>query len=247
MVNRRNIGADFAAFYTWLGIFILLSYVCSLVIYFGTGLWYSSHYQEPIYLNPLTPMPALTGRDESWPFFHFWRHYFWPKLASSICSTSAGGEDLSSDAQIRVIGQMEPEICPKMLKKWSKKLRPKFAATTPDCSMVKIARLADAFLEVFQLQESPVEGQSQQQIKSKRKGEKGKAKKISKVEKPKDIGHFLVQKLSQNLDFCACPSENVFWHASVSRLWDVCLIRSEDLFEKNYISGYIWHKSFIKG
>ena len=34
--------------------------------------------------NPLTPMPALTGRDEPWPFFHFWRHHFWPKLASSI-------------------------------------------------------------------------------------------------------------------------------------------------------------------
>ena len=37
----------------------------------------------------------------------------------------------------------------KMLKKWSEKLRPKFAATTPGCSMVKIARLDDAFLEVF--------------------------------------------------------------------------------------------------
>ena len=31
-------------------------------------------------------MPALTGRDEPWPFFHFWRHHFWPKLASSILS-----------------------------------------------------------------------------------------------------------------------------------------------------------------
>ena len=29
-------------------------------------------------------MPALTGRDEPWPFFHFWRHHFWPKLASSM-------------------------------------------------------------------------------------------------------------------------------------------------------------------
>ena len=63
--------------------------------------------------------------------------------------TSTGGEDLSSDAQIRVIGRMEPAICTKMLKKWSEKLRPKFAATTPGCSMVKIARLDDAFLEVF--------------------------------------------------------------------------------------------------
>ena len=66
-----------------------------------------------------------------------------------LCSTSAGGEDLSSDAQIRVIGRMVPEICTKMLKKWSEKLRPKFAATKPGCSMVKVARLDDAFLEVF--------------------------------------------------------------------------------------------------
>ena len=29
----------------------------------------------------------------------------------------------------RVIGQLKPEICTKMLKKWSKKLRPKFPAT----------------------------------------------------------------------------------------------------------------------
>ena len=41
--------------------------------------------------------------------------------------------------------------------------------------------------------------------KNKRKGEKGRAKKNPNIEKPKDLGHFLVQKL----DFCACPSHNV--------------------------------------
>ena len=34
--------------------------------------------------KPLTSMPTLSGRDEPWPFFHFWRHHFWPKLASSM-------------------------------------------------------------------------------------------------------------------------------------------------------------------
>ena len=29
-------------------------------------------------------MPPLTACDEPWPFFLFWCHYFWPKLASSI-------------------------------------------------------------------------------------------------------------------------------------------------------------------
>ena len=32
-------------------------------------------------------------------------------------------------------------------------------------------------------------------------------KKIPKIEKPKDVGHFLDQK-SQNFDFCACLSHN---------------------------------------
>ena len=36
------------------------------------------------FINPLTPIPALTGRDEPWPFFHFWRHHSWLKLASSM-------------------------------------------------------------------------------------------------------------------------------------------------------------------
>ena len=35
-------------------------------------------------INPFTPMLVLTGRDEPWPFFQFWRHHFWPKLASSM-------------------------------------------------------------------------------------------------------------------------------------------------------------------
>ena len=35
-------------------------------------------------VNPLTPAPHVTARDEPWPLFLFWRHQFWPKLASSI-------------------------------------------------------------------------------------------------------------------------------------------------------------------
>ena len=36
------------------------------------------------FINPLTPVPPITARDKAWPFFLFWRHRFWPKLASSI-------------------------------------------------------------------------------------------------------------------------------------------------------------------
>jgi len=38
-----------------------------------------------------------------------------------LYSTSAGGKRLSNDAQIRVIGRTEPEICTKILKKLSEK------------------------------------------------------------------------------------------------------------------------------
>ena len=93
-----------------------------------------------------------------------------------LCSTSAGGQDLSNDTQIRVIGSMEPEICTKMLKKLSEKLRAKFPATRRGFSMVKIARLDDAFSEYFELEASPVEGQSLQQTRKKRRKRKGKKK-----------------------------------------------------------------------
>jgi len=77
-----------------------------------------------------------------------------------LCSTSAGRKDLSNDTQIRVISSMEPEICTKMLKKLSEKLRAKFSATTRGYSMVNIASLEDPFSEFFELEASPVEGQS---------------------------------------------------------------------------------------
>ena len=101
-----------------------------------------------------------------------------------LYSTSAGGKDLSNDAQIRVIGRMEHQISQKSCEK----LRAKFPATTPGCSMLKFACLDDAFLEVFNCK------QAQQKVnhcsKHKRKGER-KAEKIPKIKKPKDVGHFL--------------------------------------------------------
>ena len=69
-----------------------------------------------------------------------------------------------------------------MLKKLSEKLRAKFPAITPGCSMLKIARLNDTFSEVFQMQASPVEGQSLQQ-KRREKEKKESRKKNSKNRK----------------------------------------------------------------
>jgi len=91
-----------------------------------------------------------------------------------------------------------------MFKKLSEKLRVKFPATTPGCSIVKIARLDDAFLDVFYPQASPVEGQSLQQKES--KGEKGKATK--KFKNRKSLRTW-VTLYSKNFDFSACLSQNV--------------------------------------
>ena len=73
-----------------------------------------------------------------------------------------------------------------MLKKLSEKLRAKFSAPTPGCSMVKIACLDDrSFLTVSK--------PSRRSITATKRNEKEKnerRKKIPKIEKPKDIGHF---------------------------------------------------------
>jgi len=80
-----------------------------------------------------------------------------------------------------------------MLKKLSEKLGAKFSANTPGCSIVKIARLDETFLEVFYSQASPVEGQSLQRKERKRRKKKWKTKNSKNG------------KRSQN--FCACPSQ----------------------------------------
>ena len=71
----------------------------------------------------------LSSTSDVITFNHNWHHLY---------STSAGGKDLSNDTQIRVLGLMAPEICTKMLKKLSEKLREKFPATARGYSMVKI-------------------------------------------------------------------------------------------------------------
>jgi len=83
---------------------------------------------------------SLSFTSDVIPFHQHWHHLY---------STYAGGKHLSNDAPIRVIGQMEPEVCTKMLKKLSEKHRAKFPATTSGCSIVKIACFDDASLEVF--------------------------------------------------------------------------------------------------
>ena len=70
-------------------------------------------------------------------------------MSVGLYLSSAGGKHLSSDTQIRVTGSVEPEICRKMLKNLTEKLRAKLPATTHGHSMVKFACIDDAFSEFF--------------------------------------------------------------------------------------------------
>ena len=60
------------------------------------------------------------------------------------------------------------------------------------------------FLNFLQLEAGPVEGQSLQQKDKRRRKEKAKKNIKKNTEKPKDVGHFVFQKLSQNFDFWTC-------------------------------------------
>ncbi len=119
-----------------------------------------------------------------------------------LYSNSAGGKALSDDAPIRVIGSIVLEILTKMLKNLSEKLVGEFDTHGP--SVARISCLDGIFSKIPKLQPSPVIGQQLQQKDKKRRKRKGKKKKM-KNEKPRVVGNFLVQKLSQNCDLaCAC-------------------------------------------
>jgi len=68
-----------------------------------------------------------------------------------------------------------------MLKKLSEKLRAKFPATTPSCSMVKIGFLDDSSLNIFLTRSKP--GRRPITAVKRKPKEKKKGKNISKVEK----------------------------------------------------------------
>ena len=137
-------------------------------------------------------MPSVTGRDEPWSFFHLWRHHFWPNW-HRLCSTSAGGKDLSNNTQIRVIGLMEPEICTKMLKKLSEKLGAKFPATRRGLVLHgKNCPSRWRFLRTFLTASKP----SKRSITAAKRNEKEEKERRKKIK-------------NRNFDFSARPRQNV--------------------------------------
>ena len=106
--------------------------------------------------------------------------------------------------------------------------------------MVKISRLDDAFLEVFSTASKP----SRRPItaaKRREKEKKERRKKYPKIEKPNDVGHFLLQKLSQNFDFCACRVTMPLNAMLVARKASCCVVNT-------FSTGLevIWPRSSLK-
>ena len=149
-------------------------------------------------------MPYVTAHDEPWPFF---LHHFWPKLAPSILNFYGKKRSFQwcPDQSDRSNGALNMH---KNAQKGEWKNQSKISCHYTWLLHAKICLSWWRFLRRF-LTTSTRFRRSITTPKRKVKEKKGRQKKFQKFEKPKDLGHFLLQKLSQNFDFCACPSHNV--------------------------------------
>ena len=110
-----------------------------------------------------------------------------------LYSTSAGEKDLSNDAQVRVIGQMESEIV-----EW--KTQSKIS-----CHYTRLVHAKNclSWWQFFWLQASPVEGQSlQQKEKEIKKSVSVKNQKASRL-----FGTFIVKKLAPIFVSCSAVTQ----------------------------------------
>ena len=115
---------------------------------------------------------GLSSTSDIITFDQNWHHLY---------STSAGGKGLFNDAQIRVIGLVEPEICKKILKKIVKNSEQNFLP-------LHLRSL---------LTTSKPNRRSITAAKRKEKKKKEREKKIPKIKKPKDDLKILIST-SQN-------------------------------------------------
>ena len=121
-----------------------------------------------------------------------------------LCSTSAGGEDLSSD---RPNGAWDMHKNAQNMKgKTQTKICCHYTWLLHGKSCLSRWRFLRSFLTASKPSRRPITA-----AKRKEKEKKERPKKIPKIKKPKDVhvGHFLAQKLSQNFDFCTCLSQYV--------------------------------------
>ena len=156
--------------------------------------------------NPLTPVLPVTARDEPWPFFLFW-HHFWPKLAPSILNFCSRKQYFQwcPDQSDRLSGALDMQ---KKAQKVEWKTQSKISCHYTWLLHAKNCLSRWRFLRSF-LTASKPSRRSMTAAKRREMEKKERRKKIPKIEKFKDIDHFNLQKRFQNFDFCPCPSHSV--------------------------------------
>ena len=140
-------------------------------------------------INPLTPVPPVTSRDEPWPLFLIWRHDFWPKLLSSILNFCRRKRSFQwcPDQSDRPNGAWDMH---KNAQKVELKTLSKISCHYTCLLYAKNCPSRWRFLRSF-LTASKPSRKSITAAKRKGKEKKERRKKIPKIEKPKDVGHFL--------------------------------------------------------
>ena len=137
-------------------------------------------------------MPLVTARDEPWTFFLFWRLHFWPKLASAILNFFRRKRPFQwcPDQSDRPNGALDMH---KNAQKIEWKMWSKISCHYTCMLHAKNYPSRWRFLRSFFLTPSKPSGRSITAAKTREK-EKKERKKIPKIEKPKNVGHFLLQK-----------------------------------------------------
>ena len=176
-------------------------------------------------------MPALTGRHEPWPFFHFWRHHFWPKLASSMLNFYRKRRSIQwcPDQSDRPTGAWDMH---KNAQKVEWKTQTKISCHYTWLLHGKSCPSRWRFLRSFLTASRPIR-RSITAVKKETKGEKGKAKKKNsknrKALRSKSLSLKILQvTFSQNFDFCACLRQNVIKRDASAKkaklLWCKCIV-----------------------
>ena len=145
-------------------------------------------------------MPPVTALDEPCPFFHFWRHHFWPKLASSTCILNFCRRERSfqwcPDQGDRPNGALDMH---KNAQKVEWKTRSKISYHYTWLPHAKNCLSRWCFLRSF-LTASKPSRRSITAAKRKENEKKRRQKKTPKIEKPRRRSRYY---------FCTCPSHNV--------------------------------------
>ena len=125
----------------------------------------------------------LSSSSDVITFDQNWHHLY---------STSAGGKDLSNDAQIRVNVEWSLRYAQKVERKTQSKISCHYTWLLHAKNCPPQRRFLRSFLTASKPSRRSITAAKRREMEKKER-----RKKILKIEKPEDAGHFLIQKLSK--------------------------------------------------